>query len=279
MTVALGLVVGFLALRFVRVGARGILESVVLQRPNYRERYLPTGAGVLLAVALLGIEGVRSVLGTLEVGRAGGITPARALVLLAVCGYGLLGFLDDVVGGEERGFLGHGRALVRGRLSTGGAKLVAGGALGLVLASATGTASTGRLALDAVVIALGANLGNLLDRAPGRAIKGAVIAYVPLAVVAGTGAAGVALAPVMGAALALFPDDVREHLMLGDAGANALGAALGTAAVLVLAPSTRTLVALVLLGANVMAEVVSFSRVIERVPPLRALDRWGRSHR
>jgi hypothetical protein len=28
---------------------------------------------------------------------------------------------------------------------------------------------------------------------------------------------------------------------------------------------------------NVVAELVSFSRVIDRVPPLRALDRFGRA--
>ena len=43
-----------------------------------------------------------------------------------------------------------------------------------------------RLLVDAVLIALAANLGNLLDRAPGRTIKCALIAYMPLAIVLGT---------------------------------------------------------------------------------------------
>ena len=64
--------------------------------------------------------------------------------------------------------------------------------------------------------------------------------------------------------------------MLGDTGANVLGAVLGLALVLAAAPSTRVAVAAVLLVANLVSEVVSFSRLIERVAPLRAFDALGR---
>ena len=43
-----------------------------------------------------------------------------------------------------------------------------------------------RLLADAALVALAANLGNLLDRAPGRTIKVGLVAYVPLALAAGT---------------------------------------------------------------------------------------------
>ena len=113
------------------------------------------------------------------------------------------------------------------------------------------------------------------DRAPGRTTKFALLCYVPIAFVCGTGATGVATAVVVGAGLALLPDDLREHLMLGDTGANVLGAVLGLAVVLEAAPATRVVVAIVLLAANLASEFVSFSRVIERVAPLRALRRTG----
>jgi UDP-N-acetylmuramyl pentapeptide phosphotransferase/UDP-N-acetylglucosamine-1-phosphate transferase len=64
--------------------------------------------------------------------------------------------------------------------------------------------------------------------------------------------------------------------MLGDTGANALGAALGSATVLVVGPGVRDIVALVLLALTLLSEVVSFSRVIAVVPPLRSIDRLGR---
>jgi UDP-GlcNAc:undecaprenyl-phosphate GlcNAc-1-phosphate transferase len=213
------------------------------------------------------------------VGPEGGPDPARALVLVAAVGFAGLGFVDDVLGGDdERGWRLHLRALAARRLSAGGLKLVGGGALALVLAAlAGGGDSVGRVLVDGAVIALAANLANDFDRAPGRAVKTAVVAWVPLAVVAGTAPEGVALAPVVGAALGLLPDDLGERLMLGDAGANALGAVLGVGAVLALGPWARVALAVVLASLNLAAEMVSFSRVIDRVAPLRLLDRLGRS--
>jgi UDP-N-acetylmuramyl pentapeptide phosphotransferase/UDP-N-acetylglucosamine-1-phosphate transferase len=107
-------------------------------------------------------------------------------------------------------------------------------------------------------------------------VKVGLLGWAPLALVAGTGPAGVALAPVMGAAVGLLPEDLGERLMLGDAGANALGAALGAGALLQLGPDARTVAAVVLVVLNVAAELVSFSRVIDRTPFLRHLDRLGR---
>jgi len=66
--------------------------------------------------------------------------------------------------------------------------------------------------------------------------------------------------------------------MLGDAGANALGAVLGLALVERLSTRTASARALAVLAALTAAsEVVSYSRVIDAVPPLRALDHLGRA--
>jgi UDP-N-acetylmuramyl pentapeptide phosphotransferase/UDP-N-acetylglucosamine-1-phosphate transferase len=64
--------------------------------------------------------------------------------------------------------------------------------------------------------------------------------------------------------------------MLGDAGANVLGGVLGLAVVLECSRTTRNIVLVVLIALNLASELVSFSRVIDRVPPLRWLDRLGR---
>jgi UDP-N-acetylmuramyl pentapeptide phosphotransferase/UDP-N-acetylglucosamine-1-phosphate transferase len=64
--------------------------------------------------------------------------------------------------------------------------------------------------------------------------------------------------------------------MLGDTGANVLGATLALAVVLTTAPSTRTVVLVVVAALNLLSERVSFSRVIQRVAPLRWLDGLGR---
>ena len=53
--------------------------------------------------------------------------------------------------------------------------------------------------------------------------------------------------------------------MLGDTGANVIGAVLGLGVVLGLGQTARTSVLVVLIVLNVLAEIVSFSRVIDRV--------------
>ena len=99
--------------------------------------------------------------------------------------------------------------------------------------------------------------------------------YVPLAFVLGDGPTGVAIAVVMGATFGLLGDDLRERLMLGDTGANVIGAVLGLAVVLGTSETTRLIVMVALVGLNVAAELVSFSSVIDRVPPLRAIRPRG----
>jgi UDP-N-acetylmuramyl pentapeptide phosphotransferase/UDP-N-acetylglucosamine-1-phosphate transferase len=191
--------------------------------------------------------------------------------------FGFLGLVDDLLGdARDRGLRGHVGAALHGRVTTGFVKLGGGVAVALVLAGAIDGDRPGRVLVDAALISLAANLGNLLDRAPGRTAKWGLLAYIGLAVVAGSAAAGVALAVVAGAAAALLVGDLRERFMLGDTGANALGAALGVGAVLVVSPGARTAIAAVLLGLTLLSEVASFSRIIERVPPLRAFDRLGR---
>ena len=277
MNVVVGLVAGAVTVLFLLVTAAGVLRTPALSRRNYRDRIVPTAGGVLIVLAVLVVEAGRAVLGAVGIGDEPGLTTARSLVLFAAFGFGLLGLIDDVVGeGDERGFRGHVGAFLRGRLTTGLLKLVGGGAVAVVLVATPGFATGRRLVIDALLIALAANLGNLLDRAPGRVIKAGVVAYVPLALVLGTGAVGVAIAPVMGAALGLLAPDLRERLMLGDTGANVIGAVLGLGVVLGLGSTSRTIVLVVVAALNVAAELVSFSDVIERVPPLRALDQLGR---
>lgn len=278
MSVALGFVVGVLAVRFLVIAGRDILGSPVLQRRNYRDRILPTAAGIFAVLAVLTVEAGRSTFGAFGIGDEPGKNLERPLVLFACLGFGLLGFVDDLLGTEQdRGFRGHLRALAHGRLTTGLLKIVGGAAIAFVLVGVGGDLVSGkRVVADAVLIALAANLGNLLDRAPGRAIKVGLVAWVPLALVAGTDAVGVAIAPVMGAFVGLLGDDLHERLMLGDTGANVLGAVLGLAAVLDLGRGPRNGILVVLIGLTVAAELVSFSRVIERVPPLRRLDLLGR---
>jgi len=168
--------------------------------------------------------------------------------------------------------------MARGRLTTGGLKLAGGGLLAIVVVGAAGADGLAELVVGATVIALAANLANLFDRAPGRTTKVGVL--LGLILIAVTGAAErsvlVGLAAVLGAALGLLVFDLREELMLGDAGANALGAAVGLGLVLTTGLAVQGVVLVVLVLLNAASEKVSFSRIIDRLAPLRFLDQLGR---
>lgn len=244
-------------------------------RTNVRGDQVPVAVGVLVPVSLVAVAAV-----ILLAESAGAVDlPAAPLytTLLAACGFALLGLLDDLGGdGSSRGFAGHLAALADRRLTTGSVKLFGGAAVAVIAASTMSTERPMRVLADAVLIALAANLANLLDRAPGRVAKCALVATVPIVAIAGFDDRLVGPAIVIGAVCGLIVPDLREKLMLGDTGANVIGGVLGLAVVLVAAPSTRTIVLVVVAILNVASEKVSFSKVIDATPPLRFVDRIGR---
>ena len=199
---------------------------------------------------------------------------ARAALLAAAAGAAAFGGYDDLAGsGDRRGFRGHLGALAHGELTTGAAKLGGIGATGLAASAVLGGGPVDTL-LNAGLIAGGANLVNLFDLRPGRASK-VTVASGGLLAAAAPASAPLAAVPV-GAALALLGEDLGERAMLGDAGANALGALLGTAAAAGLPRAARIALLTGIIGLTAASEVVSFTKVIERTPPLRWLDMLGR---
>jgi len=207
-----------------------------------------------------------------------GLAPRiRGALAVAGAGSAAFGGYDDLAGsGSRRGFRGHLGALVQGEVTTGAVKLGGIGATGLVSAMLLG-GSPADVAVNAGLVAGGANLLNLFDLRPGRALKVALASGTLLAAGARGGpAAAPAVAAPLGAAVALLPEDLGERAMLGDAGANALGALLGVAAAVSLSRPARLALLAAITGLTAASEVVSFTAVIERTPALRWLDMLGR---
>ncbi len=224
-----------------------------------------------------------------------GLSP-RLRAALAVAGSGAAAFggYDDLAGdGDRRGFRGHLGALAQGEVTTGAVKLGGIGGTGLAAAALLG-GSPADVVINAGLVAGGANLVNLFDLRPGRAIKVALASGTLLAATASAGrtagagetgagqaagtrqGAGQAVAAPLGAALALLGEDLGERAMLGDAGANALGALLGVAAAAGLSRPARVALLASIAGLTAASEKVSFTAVIERTPALRWLDMLGR---
>lgn len=280
----LGLLAGFAVGRWAAPQLLEALAATNLARINYRQRTVVAGLGVALAVGLLAWAGPLALVGELASGsgwpaRSGiAMSGAAVAAVLAGLAFALLGLLDDLIQDQgSRGFRGHLLAIARGQLTGGALKLLGGALVALVVAPlAVGLERPWYLMLvGAVVIASSANLANLLDLRPGRCTK----VFLPLWVVgclldptAGAWSAGLA-----GAAAGTFPLDLGERGMLGDAGANALGAVVGV--LLVTGPAWLLWVlAVVLLGLQAASERVSFSRVIDGNRWLRAVDRLGRQN-
>jgi UDP-N-acetylmuramyl pentapeptide phosphotransferase/UDP-N-acetylglucosamine-1-phosphate transferase len=278
MTLLAGLVLGAAAAVVLWAGMQLMFSRPVFLRENYRGVQLPTAVGIVVPIAAVATLAALTLLTTLGWRPDQPGLTSLGLTVTAALGFGLLGLLDDVaVDRGASGYRGHVAALARGRLTAGSLKMVAGPAIAVIVVAPVADDSAVRLLLDGALVALAANLANLFDRAPGRVTK---LTLVMAAVIVASAAAApelLGLCVVSGAALALLLPDLRERMMLGDAGANPLGATLGLAAVLVFAPMTRNWVLVVLLLLNLVSEKVSFSRVIDRVAPLRALDLLGRA--
>lgn len=203
----------------------------------------------------------------------------RLAALLAGAGSGALGAYDDLYGAtSSKGFKGHLSALARGEVTSGAVKILGIGATGLAAAALV---SRGPLdtAVNGAAIAGSANLANLFDLRPGRAIKVGLLAGGPLlalSVLRDDPVTAALTAVPLGAAAALLPEDLGERAMLGDAGANTLGALLGLAAVTRLGRPGRLALLGTVAALTAASEKISFTRVIAGNRVLNKVDMLGR---
>lgn len=284
-----------------------VLRRFGLVRPNFRGDPIPVGVGVALIPALLAglaawfLSSPSFLNGTLAFLRI----PQTQLFLLLVIGMAALGFLDDAVGDRSAsGFKGHFTALAKGKVTTGAIKFFGGGLLALVYVAGCALTMDGgfagrspvQLFLDAMLIGLWANLLNLFDLRPGRAIKVFTLVCVALAVDAflsmNTGyydtllqqgeamlvspSALPVLAIWLAAAAALLFGDLRAKFMLGDSGSNVLGVAIGAALAGQLALVPQLALIAIIVGIHIYAEKRSITELIARNRALRFMDELGR---
>jgi hypothetical protein len=265
---------GLAAALVAAVANRRVVQSIEPKshwmRTNHAGMDVTLAEGPIAVAAMLAGAGVDRLLDS---------SGQRSLaVAVASLGSGLVGAYDDLYGSAHaKGFRGHLRALRAGQLTSGTIKVLGVGlssaaAALLVHRSRPGCPKPVCRALDGLLdtglIAATANLTNLLDLRPGRAAKAIILL--------GSALIGFGAAPPVGAAAGSLPTDLAGQSMLGDCGANALGAAVGTAAVRALSRRFRLLAFVSIAAVNLISERVSFTAVIERTPLLRQLDLLGR---
>lgn len=290
------------------------------ERTNFHGVTVSLRGGVAMAGAAVASAAVASALSDQPRAALGGV--------VASLGGGLAGYIDDVDQGAHdggkvaKGLKGHLGALAHGQVTTGVIKIAGIGASALAASALVGSKATSvggkvsDLALNTVLIAGTANLANLLDLRPGRALKATVLVATPLSYFScaaakapasgasvtsatasvASGASGAPSAkPVSpasasgasaqrllasglnAAAITALVEDLQETTMLGDTGANAAGALLGTSLAANDSWKLRLGTALGVVGLILASEKVSFSKVIAANPALNWLDQlWRR---
>ena len=249
-----------------------------LARENYRGRRVAFPAGAvlvacsLIALAPLAILDDRADLDLLD--------PDLRRWSVYVLGVALLGLIDDALGrgadaATPRGWRGHARAVASGRFSTGAIKAVGALALAAYATSGLGDRDFAYVA-DLALLLLTTNLFNLLDLRPGRVEKVFLVLLAGVCVGALTTVPiellGVFIGPV--AVVAVYT--LRERAMLGDTGANLIGALAGVALLVALGETARYVALGIVVALNIYGEFRSISKTVERVPLLRSLDSLGR---
>lgn len=274
LVLALLIITPFVLTKLITPKIADMLRSAGAVRVNYLGVEIPTAAGI--SVVFAAVPGY--------ILAAWFYLPMRfSLTIFAagILGMSFLGLLDDLIGTREiTGLRGHLKALLRGRLTTGGLKAVGG----IVIAAGFSVFfSEDWLGLlgNSLLVALFTNALNLYDLRPGRAVKvflmggtlffiyGFSRQYVPNEVLV--------ILPALGAALAFLRFDLGGKMMLGDTGSNALGISLGMAAVLLLPGVVKWALVVLLVLLHIYTEKYSLTDTIERIKILRYLDEWGRT--
>lgn len=260
------------------------------ERTNFHGVTVSLRGGVAMAGAAVASAAVASALSDQPRAALGGV--------VASLGGGLAGYIDDVDQGAHdggkvaKGLKGHLGALAHGQVTTGVIKIAGIGASALAASALVGSKATSvsgkaaDLALNTVLIAGTANLANLLDLRPGRALKATVLVATPLSyfscAAAKTPASPASAQRLLAsglnaAAITALVEDLQETTMLGDTGANAAGALLGTSLAANDSWKLRLGTALGVVGLILASEKVSFSKVIAANPALNWLDQlWRR---
>lgn len=290
------------------------------ERTNFHGVTVSLRGGVAMAGASVASAAVASALSDQPRAALGGA--------VAALGGGLAGYIDDVDQGAHdggkvaKGLKGHLGALAHGQVTTGVIKIAGIGASALAASALVGSKATSvggkvsDLALNTVLIAGTANLANLLDLRPGRALKATVLVATPLsyfscadaktpasgasvtsatasvtsgasgapsatpaapASASGASAQRLLASGLNAAAITALVEDLQETTMLGDTGANAAGALLGTSLAANDSWKLRLGTTLGVVGLILASEKVSFSKVIAANPALNWLDQlWRR---
>jgi UDP-GlcNAc:undecaprenyl-phosphate/decaprenyl-phosphate GlcNAc-1-phosphate transferase len=258
------------------------LQAEGFTRENWRGVALPFPGGVAIVAA--GVLAVGLWAGFVEIAKLNPLDWGFQIDLTYPLGVALLGLIDDLLAGASRGWRGHGRALFGGEFSTGALKALGALALALYVLQGTGR-GVGVYLLAVALLVLTTNVFNLLDLRPGRSAKAFLLLGVLLSLIAWHGSfldeSGLVplwmVGPLAAPILVVGLYDLRERTMLGDVGANLIGAVAGLWLIYALDTTGQLIALAIVLAITVYGELRSLNALIERTPLLREIDSIGRN--
>ncbi|MCL5057300.1 MAG: hypothetical protein M1130_04745 [Actinobacteria bacterium] len=267
---------GYGAVSIINKSMLDIITSAGFCRKNYLGKEIPAGAGVIFSLGALAVSPL------FLFALSGRLIEKSAIFLLTLIVYTLLGLMDDCWGEQKsRGFKGHIKSLIEGRPTTGAVKALGGGLAALYIAVLI-YAESGSLImipLDALALALSVNTFNLLDLRPGRAGKVYLASAAVLIILFSSSPPVVFLALTAGSLAAYLPADLKGRAMMGDAGANALGAVMGLSVVWLFSVETKAVYLLALAAVNIISEKYSLTGIIASNRMLNYIDMLGRNRK
>jgi UDP-GlcNAc:undecaprenyl-phosphate GlcNAc-1-phosphate transferase len=258
------------------------LQAEGYTRENWRGVALPFPGGIAIVAA--GVLAVGFWTGLVWIAKLDPFDWGVGIDLTYPLGVALLGLIDDLLAGPDRGWRGHGRALLAGEFSTGVLKAL--GSLALALWTLQGSAgNVGEYLLAVALLVLTTNLFNLLDLRPGRSAKAFLLLGVLLSAVAWHGRYPAELGvvplwivgPLAAPILVVGFYDLQERTMLGDVGSNVIGAVAGLWLIYAFDTTGQAIALAIVLAITVYGELRSLNALIERVPLLRQIDSIGRN--
>ncbi len=263
LSLAAGLLVEAVVLHFIM----GMLKRSGAARPNYLGVNIPVSAGISFPLTILLVFILYALLSWYR--------PGYHVFVLGLVYISFWGFVDDMLGRRDTlGFKGHISELLKGRMTTGGLKATGGFAIAFFIAYYNSTGITS-IIINTFLLALFTNLLNLFDLRPGRAVK-AYLLFLLLIVLLARGRIDYFLvAPLLGTVLWYFRFDLKARVMMGDAGSNVLGLALGYYC-MALPLSMRVGMLVFLIAIHIFTEKYSLTSAIEKVAFLKWLDELGR---
>lgn len=254
------------------IGMLCSMEKEICNAMNYRGKKIPAiGGMVFIPVQLVTVL-------LLMLSHTGEQYENVSYIAL-ILSMGFAGVIDDLIGDIKiKGLIKHIRSTLDGTITTGFIKALIGFTVsGIISIEISGTYI--EFILNVLIISLFANTINLLDLRPGRAVKTfIVLSAILLTVYVERLTEAASLLILFLTALIYMDYDLKEICMLGDTGANILGATLGYYSALFVGTVGKLVLLALLILLHAVTERLSITDLINNNSLLSYLDELGREH-